>query len=189
MMKIHIIAIEAGNEPHALRSAAEAWGADVTITWVGNSDQIITYLSSKPPHDIIIISGHGDANSLHLPLLDNAIQSRYRYADRITAEQFREFVNLSTSHVINLACDAGSPALSSAFLDCGALSYIGSTFAPDGSAALMYGLELIYGLLVENMPIDDAHKKASNHNDDRKSFEVYTIEHAPPEGHGEAPRP
>jgi len=187
-MRVHIIAIETGNEPHALRAAAEAWGAEVTVTWVENSDQIVSYFSDRPPHDIIIISGHGDASSLHLPILTPTLQSQYRYTEQITAEQFSEFVILSSSHVINLACEAGSPTLSRAFLACGALSYIGSSIAPDGAASLMYGIELLYGLLVEKLPIVKAHKIASNHDDDRHTFEMFTIEHVPPEGRGEAPR-
>jgi len=56
-------------------------------------------------------------------------------------------------------------------------------------AALMYCLELLYGLIIEIMSISDAHKRASDHTDDRKTFEVFSIEHEPPEGRGAAPRP
>jgi hypothetical protein len=59
MLKMHIIAIETGSEPHAVRSAAEWWGVFVTMTWVGNSGQIVDYFAGQPDHDLIVISGHG----------------------------------------------------------------------------------------------------------------------------------
>jgi hypothetical protein len=37
MLKIHIIEIETGLEAHAVRYAAEYWGAFVTVTRVGIS--------------------------------------------------------------------------------------------------------------------------------------------------------
>ena len=37
MLKMHIIAMETGNEPHAVRAAAELWGVFVTMTWVGKT--------------------------------------------------------------------------------------------------------------------------------------------------------
>jgi len=58
MIKLHILKIGTG-EVHALRSAAEYWGDFVTVTWVGNSSQIVEYFSHYPDHDLIIISGHG----------------------------------------------------------------------------------------------------------------------------------
>jgi hypothetical protein len=50
---IHIIDIAAGLEAHAVCYAAEYWGAFVTITWVGNSAQIVEFMSGKPKRDII----------------------------------------------------------------------------------------------------------------------------------------
>ena len=52
MLKAHIIALDTGNEPHAIRSAAEWWDLFVTMTWVGNSDQIVGYLAGQPDHDM-----------------------------------------------------------------------------------------------------------------------------------------
>lgn len=41
MKRIHIIEIQSGNEAHAIRLAAETRGAFVTVTWVGNSRQVV----------------------------------------------------------------------------------------------------------------------------------------------------
>ena len=63
MTTLHIVAIGTG-EAHALRAAAEYWRAFVTVTWVGNSGQIVEYFSKCPVHDLIIIAGHGDERGL-----------------------------------------------------------------------------------------------------------------------------
>lgn len=172
-MKVHIIAIDTGNEPHALRAAAEAWGADVSVTWVGNSDQIVSLLSSRPTCDIMFISGHGDGNSILLPPLAASVQQRYRYTARITADQISDFMKLPPCHVVNLSCEGGSQNFASAFLSGGATSYCGSTAETEGSAALMYGLQLLYSLVVAGKTIREAHDDAGRHDDDRGSFRLY----------------
>ena len=75
MTTLHIVAIGTG-EAHALRAAAEYWRAFVTVTWVGNSGQMVEYFSKSPVHDLIIIAGHGDERGLLLPELAEEIRSQ-----------------------------------------------------------------------------------------------------------------
>ena len=170
---VHILAIETGNEPHALRAVLECWGLDVSITWVGNADQVVAYLSSKPSHDLIIISGHGDANTLYLPELAAELAAEYRYKDQLTTNDFREFLDLKQNVVLNLSCEGGGSALAQVFLEQGASTYIGAKDAPDGSAALMYALEWLYAVNIEGKSLNEAHALATNHLDDRSIFVVW----------------
>lgn len=175
MKTIHILEIETGNEAHAIRACAEYWGCAVTVTWCGNASQIVDYLSSRPAHDLIIISGHGDTSGLLLPVLHETLQDKHPYATRISPGQFREFVNLAGSTVLNLSCESGRELFAEAFLSCGAGFYLGPLGSPDGSDALMYALEFLHAFIVGGASIADAHMLAADHSDDRSLFRLYGI--------------
>lgn len=174
MLKTHIIAIETGNEPHAIRSVAEWWGVFVTVTWVGNSGQIVDYFTGQPDHDLIILSGHGDERGLLLPKLDAEIATRYPYNEVIRPEDFDQFVRLGGNTVISLACLGGRQQLADVFLANGARHYIGPVDYPNGSAALMYILDFLYNHVHHSRDVEEAHRIASNHDDDRQQFKLYT---------------
>jgi hypothetical protein len=173
MATLHIIAIDTGLEPHALRLASEAWGADVSVTWVGNSQQIVDYFATGFPHDIVVISGHGDERGLLLPELAVEIQHRYPYHTVITPGDFQTFVRLEQALVVNLACLGGVPAFANTFLTCGARAYIGPIDYPEGRATLMYVLAFIYTYLHNGGDIAAAHQHASRADDDRQQFRLY----------------
>ena len=172
MIKLHILEIGTG-EAHALRSAAEYWGAFVTMTWVGNSSQIVEYFSHRPEQDLIIISGHGDARGLLLPELAEEVRSRYPYNDVLRPEDFAHFLQLAGNTIINTSCLGGMQHLADVFLQQGAAYYIGPTEYPEGSASLMYVLDFLYTYLLHGQRVEEAHGKASNHSDDRKQFKLY----------------
>jgi hypothetical protein len=175
-MKLHIITIDSANEPHAIRAAAEVWNIAVTVTWVGNSGQIVDYFAGQPAHDLIIISGHGNEHGLILPQLAEAIADRYPYHDVIRAEDFAQFVRLNGNTVINLACLGGQSSLAEAFLKQGARYYIGPIDYPDANAALMYILTFLYHHGVHQGDVVEAHHLAANHEDDRQQFKLYSSE-------------
>ena len=175
MFKTHIIAIETGNEPHAIRAAAEWWGASVTVTWVGNSGQIVDYLSSGSDHELIIISGHGDERGLLLPELAAEVAGLYPYNKVIQAADFGQFLQLRGNTVISLACLGGMSQLADAFLAGGARYYIGPIDYPDGSATLMYVLDFLYNHICHSHDVMAAHHIASRHEDDRQQFKLYTM--------------
>lgn len=172
MITLHIVEIGAG-EAHALRSAAEYWGAFVTVTWVGNSGQIVEYFSQCPEHDLIIIAGHGDERGLLLPELAEEIRSHYPYNEVIRAEDFAHFLRLEGNTIINTSCLGGMQQLAEVFLSRGAAYYIGPTAYPEGSASLMYCLDFLYNYLLDSRHVEAAHLKASNYADDRNQFKLY----------------
>lgn len=175
MKRIHILAIDTGNEAQAIRSAAECWGVQVGVTWVGNSQQIVADLSAPPSCDLLIIAGHGDGGALLLPELDVSIAAQYPYQERIMADEFRAFLALDDQVVVNLSCDGGHPDLVRVFLEKGARAYIASAGYPDGDAALMYVLSLIYQCTVSNQALRCAHEQAiANAADDRGVFQLFS---------------
>jgi hypothetical protein len=144
MLSLHILEIESALEAQAIRAAAEAWGITVTVTWVGNSGQIVEYLSQQPTHDLIIISGHGDERGLLLPELAPSVRDRYPYHEAIRPDDFARFLALGGNGVLMNTCCGGQRALADVFLAHGAAWYIGTEAYPDARAALMFVLSLIY---------------------------------------------
>lgn len=173
MIKLHILAIDTGLEAHAFRAAAEYWGAFVTVTWVGNSRQVVDYLAGGPEHEAIFICGHGDERGLVLPTLAADLPRHYPYDEVIRPDDFTAFLRLNGNTVVNTSCLGGMPRLAEAFLASGAASYIGATGNPDGSAALMYGLDFLYNHIQTSLRVEEAHQRASSYPDDRKQFTLY----------------
>ncbi len=111
MIRLHHLVINTGLEAHALRSAAEYWGSNVTVTWVGNSSQVGEYLSQSPSHEVIVISGHGDTHGLLLPELAEEIRCHYPYHEVIHTSDFADFLQLQGNLVINTSCVGGLSSL------------------------------------------------------------------------------
>jgi len=172
---LHIIVTETGNEPHAIRSAAEWWQYDVTMTWVGNSQQIVDYLSSKPKHDLIIFSTHGIESGMALPELDPEIEKNYPYVHVITPDDFDHFVNLDNNTVINLSCVGGKNELAKVFLAHGAKFYIGDIGYQYGTDSLMFCLDMIY-YISKGKDVEEAFQIASQHLDPRQQFKLFKHE-------------
>lgn len=170
---VHILAIESGNEAHALRAILECWNINVSITWVGNSDQLVDYFSFQAHHDLIIISGHGNQDSLFLPPLAPDIANEYQYQDRITIANFSHFLQLQQNTVLNLSCNGGSTSFAEVFLNKGARAYIGAKDAVDGGAALMYAIEWLYAIIISGLSVLEAHQLAANHTDERGLFGIW----------------
>ena len=77
-IKIGLIVVDAPLESQSLRAAAESFGMSVAVSWVGNADQVVEFLSKPIGLDIIIIGGHGDERGLILPVFEEAIKANYR---------------------------------------------------------------------------------------------------------------
>jgi len=171
-LSLHIIVTETGQESHAIRSAAEWWQYDVTMTWVGNSHQIVDYLSSKPKHDLVIFSTHGIDLGMVLPELDPEIEKDYPYVHVITPDDFDNFLNLDNNTVINLSCVGGKPELAKVFLSHGAKYYIGDIGYQYGTDSLMFCLDIIY-YISKGKCVEEAFQIASQHHDPQQQFKLY----------------
>ncbi|MEH2180232.1 hypothetical protein [Nostoc sp.] len=143
------------------------------MTWVGNSAQIVDFLSSKPDHDVIIISGHGDERGLLLPELVEEIRSNYPYNDVICPEDFAQFLKLDWNIVVNASCMCGVQPLADVFLAGGAGYYIAPNNYLEGNASLMYLLNFLYEYMQNEQNVDSAHSASSAHSDDRRQFTLF----------------
>ena len=173
MVKVHILEIESGLEAHAIRYAAEYWGAFVTVTWVGNSAQVVEFLSNKPDHDVIVISGHGDERGLLLPELVKEIRSEYPYNYVIRPEDFAKFLKLDGNTIINASCACGVQSMADVFLAGGTRYYIAPNDYPQGDASLMYLLNFMYEYMQNEHDVEVAHQISSEHSDDRRQFTLF----------------
>jgi hypothetical protein len=170
---IHVIAIETGLQPHVIRITAEHWGANVIVTWVGNSAQVVEYLSGDPTVDVIVLAAHGDERGMLLPELADEFKPLYPYDTVIGPVDFAEFLRLRGNVVLNLGCLGGTPEMATAFLEHGAKAYIGATDYPDVAACTKYAIDFLYSLLYRRMVLEEAHRSASDQDDDRRMFHLY----------------
>ncbi len=104
MKSVHILSVDSTLEVIAIRAACEYWDVNVTVTWVGNANQIVELLRNSPAHDLIILAGHGDEEGLCLPELAEEIKSSYQFQNRICPEDFASFLRLPKSVVLNSSC-------------------------------------------------------------------------------------
>lgn len=171
---VHILAADTGLQPHVVRAAAEHFGASVSVTWVGNSAQVVEYLSSRPPQDVIVLSFHGDERGLLLPTLGEEVRSLYPYGEVIEPADFAEFLDLGGNVVLNHACRGGVPSMAEAFLAGGASAYAGADDYPDAAASTKYVLDFLYSYLLQDAGnVERAHRAASSAEDDRRLFKLY----------------
>jgi hypothetical protein len=140
---------------------------------VGNSAQIVEFMSGKPKHDIIAICGHGDERGLLLPELAEKVKNEYPYNDAIRPEDFAEFLNLNGNAVINSSCMGGVRSMADVFLACGARYYIAPNSYPEGNASLMYLLSFLYEYIQSDRNVELAHQISSQHSDDRSQFILF----------------
>lgn len=173
-MRVHILAADTGLQPHVVRAAAEHYGASVTVTWVGNSAQVVDFLSRHPSVDVIILSFHGDKRGVLLPELSQDVRALYPYSDVIRPADFAQFLALDGSVVLNDACMGGTPELAQAILSGGAAAYIGADDYPEAAASTKYALDFLYAYLLQHVgDVRKAHEEASRHDDDRRMFRLY----------------
>jgi hypothetical protein len=172
MLTLHILEIESPLEAQAIRAAAEAWGYRVSVTWVGNSGQIVDVLAHRPLHDVLVISGHGDERGLLLPTLAKSVRQHYPYDEVIRPEDFAQFLSLGNNGVIVTSCCAGQAALADVFLAHGARWYIGAEGYPEGRVALMFALAFLYHLGA-GMSAAEAHVRVSQSDEVWRQFHFY----------------
>lgn len=175
MIKLHILEITTGLEVHAVRYAAEHWGMSVTVTWVGNSGQLVDFLSSSPEHDIILISGHGDERGLLLPELAEAVAANYPYHQVVRQTDFAEFLSLKDNVVINSSCMGGVQGMAEVFLAKGAKAYLAPKDFPSASISLMYLLGFLYAYMSNDGDVDKAHAFALL-GDEQEQFTLFKKE-------------
>jgi hypothetical protein len=173
MPSLHIIAISTGNEPHAIRSAAEYWGFSVTATWVGNSSHVVDDLAGGRTADIIVIAGHGDEGRLCLPELDKSIAARYPFDGFISADEFGTFVKLAGGAVISLCCSTGTEAMGRTFLDGGASAYIGPEDYPAGNDALKFVLDFLFAYGCRRLNLASCFEIARTGSPDGDMFKLF----------------
>jgi len=171
---IHILATDTGLQAHAVRAVAEHFGAQVTMTWAGNSAQIVEYLSACPAVDIIVLSTHGDDHGMLLPPLAEECRGLFPYFDVIDPAGFKEFLSLTGSIVLNHACMGGTTEMAEAFLSGGASAYIGAQGYPDTAASTKYVIDFLYAYIIQGQgDVEKAHKAAWSDGDDRRQFKLY----------------
>ncbi len=148
-------------EAQAMRSVAECFEALVSVTWTGNSAQIVDFLSQTPAHELILICGHGDERGVLLPELAEEVRARFPFNDLISPHDFAGFARLGGNVVLSSCCATGTPEMARAFLKNGARFFIGPDDYPDGDMALLFEIMFVSHFLKHGdvrAALDEAHR-------------------------------
>ncbi len=160
MTNLHILVVDTEPEAQAICSAAENWGATVSVTQVSSVQQMSAYFSQPPDYGIVIISGNSNERGFLLP----------GTAEIIRLENLVNSFHLQNNIVINMSYLGGAPALAHLFLGQGAQHYLGPVGYPDDGAALRYVLKFLYHYIHNGQDVIAAHLNAYN---ECPQFSVY----------------
>ncbi len=172
--RIHILEIESALEAQALRAAGECWGAQVSVTWVANSSQVVDFLSQQPPHDLILICAHGDERGIVLPILADEVKARFPFSDALSPHDLETFVRLNRNVVLCSACSTGTDVMARAFLGNGARSFIAPAHFPEGDIALWFILNFVFAFLKSDGNVEMAFEAAHRGVEDDDRFVVFS---------------
>ena len=141
-MRIGILALDKGNEPHAIRAVAETFGHRVNVSWIGSKANMLSELRAEVDSDILIISGHGDPQGFFMP--EVALELQVSKNDTYLEPADLSTVNSLPRVVISTACCTGTIAFADTFIKAGARQYVAPSEYPDGSTVLMDVINLLY---------------------------------------------
>jgi len=172
ILKVDIVCVE--GDAHAVRSALEDWGAQVTVHWIGMAQDLVRVLGGEEPlSKHIILECHGHDGGMALPDLDESIEREQPYHRVLTARDLGEFLKLPDCVVLNTGCALGTAEFAEAFLDAGCGAYIGVSDYAEASAALFYVLHFFYDLLRRKASVREAHEAARAHDEETGMFVLY----------------
>ena len=158
---IHILDLEPSLESQALRTAMEYWGAQVSITYVGNSTDIVDSLREIAA-DLTVITGHGDEKGFVLPELDETLHKDELLLGRMGKNQILEPIQVKCPVLLSLACKTGIEDIAKAFLSSGAKTYVGPKGYMEANDVLMFALKFLYEYITSDSAIEKIHSDSQN---------------------------
>jgi hypothetical protein len=171
---IDIIVISEGLEANALRAALEAFGIQVRMHYIGNVKHLISLLQNPDYlHRIIIISCHGDEESLLIPELSPELEVEMPYQRKLTPHDLSNILNLNNQVVINTGCCLGTKEFADSFLSKGASAYIGSEDYIEGGAIILFVITFLYFYVSKSLPIDKSFNQAQYIDDEMKFLKLW----------------
>lgn len=169
---IDIISICDDTEVLAVRSVLEYWGIKVNIHFIAKAQDIVDVFGGDMANNILIMC-HGVNDGICLPELAPEIEIAQPFCKVLTPADLDTFLELNAQTVVCTGCKTGSPSFVNTFLSKGAKCYIAPNDFPEGSASLLFVINLYYHLLVNEVTVDEAYARASIIDGETEMFEIF----------------
>ena len=172
--RIHILAIDTGNEAHAIRSVAEQFGFQVTVTCVGQSRHFFDGLLNNSA-ELVLISGHGEGGKILLP---EFVHPDFPHLPTmVSAEYLQDLANqhnrpLKDKFVLSTACESDTSQLAESLFALGATHFLAPNVEVESNDTLMFVVEFLFKLQKELNPKNEKAKrdKPFKSNADRDAY-------------------
>ncbi|AWB43887.1 delta-aminolevulinic acid dehydratase [Paenibacillus sp. CAA11] len=178
--QIHVALVcgpDCGMETQAVRAALECFGARVVTYWVGRPEHLMNILSGKdlyPDTSILIFDFHGEDGQFIMPELGEDIYYDYEPRKNFGPAEIKQFARLDGKIILANGCTLGAPETAEAFLQGGCSTFIGPGDYPDGNAALLFAIRLMYEIIQNHKSVDEAYELARSTDEQEMSmYQIY----------------
>ncbi|WP_448950659.1 hypothetical protein [Labrys neptuniae] len=159
---VSVIAIGDSGEALLLRAILESLDAAVTLHLPGTPGDFLLCLGQGTrAGDLVVLSGHGDANGLVFGEFDPTIDTTCLVEGSLPPGRLAGHVNLPGRCVISTACLTGGEAFAEAFLAGGARAYLAPADYPDGADVPLFLHHFCHGLLQRGQTLRAAFEQAN----------------------------
>lgn len=161
----------------AIRAVLEDFGAVVLMHLPGTPEDILRVLD--PPDaepSLLLIIGHGDERGFIVGEFATGLgfDTSMLVGDALPAAALAGHVHLPGWTVLSVGCMTGSPEIVAAFLAGGVGAYLAPDDYPDGPAATLFAIQVMYGLLVQHRSIEDAWRQAAAFEPNNAMYALHT---------------
>jgi hypothetical protein len=159
---VTIIVVGDSFEANALRAVLENFNFRVTVHWVGSRKELLMLLDGtiSIADELILLSCHGIEKGIEVP-----------GEEPLGPQELGQVAKVPNKTVINLGCKTGSPDFQQAFKQAGAAHYIAPDDYPEGSAAMVFAVNLFYFIKV-GRSLQEAVMQASSTDEEAGQFKL-----------------
>jgi hypothetical protein len=168
--------IDVGNSVGArtARSVLEHWGIPVALHNVATASDLFKVLGKRSGiSNYVVLMCHGVESNRPPSNLFTRIKGKKPAPQSVTPEMLKETLRLSDCCVVSTGYLWGNAEFAQAFLQAGCHTYIGATREPEADSALLYVLRFFYELQYRSRNVHEAHRRASAHNPETRTFNLY----------------
>lgn len=172
--KILLLSNEASAASIAIRAVVEdAAFAAVHMHLIGTPNDLIHILNTSTDYGLILLCCHGKDGNIAMPEFADFVQAEQLITGDMTPEDVRKNLKLTGQKVFSMGCSTGFPEMAEAFLDVGCEWYIAPDDYPEGSAGIIFAINLLYNYLCCEQSIENAIDNSKNDYDSSRFYKLY----------------
>lgn len=174
MKNVLIVVIgDVGLEAEAVRQSLEAFGYFVATKYIGRPNDFLSVLKGELifEPDCIILSCHGEAGEIIMPLLGDSVYEPNEPRGNMSASDIDKYLKLQGKLVLNLGCTTGETAIAKVFSKQN--TYIAPDDYIEGNAALYFAISLFYEMSKDGAQLEESFKIAKAKDRETELFQIF----------------